>query len=84
MRTGFNAFGHQVPENRLNNGYEAVKKMMPDADVETRYSIVFKCARFIKNDQPAKILAPPLTADKHLAQLDITGRYRLLAVLLTD
>ena len=40
METGFNAMGMQVPENRLHNGYEALKDMMPNTDVETRYSIV--------------------------------------------
>ena len=84
MEQGFNAMGHQVPENRLHNGYEVVKEMMPEADVETRFSIVFKCARFIKNDEPARILAPPLTSDEDLVKLDLTGRYRLLATLLTD
>ena len=84
MKSGFNAMGIQVPENRLHNGYKAVKQMMPDIDIETRYSIVFKCARFIKNDEPARILAPTLTVDKHLALLDLTGRYRLITILLTD
>ena len=84
MKTGLNALGMQVPENRLYNGYEAIKKMMPNTDIESRYAIVFKCARFIKNDEPARIIAPTLTVDKDLAKLDLTGRYRLLATLLTD
>ena len=84
IQTGFNAMGLPVPSNRLKNAYKTVKEIMPQVDNELAYSIVAKCSNMIKNDECFGIVGAIEGLDKDLATIDLTGRYRLLAVLLTD
>ena len=83
-KSGFDAMGKPVPENRLCNAYKAIKEMLPNEDYHTRYSIVSKCAHIIRRDEPFRIVGAVTALDKDLNKLDLTGRYRLLATLLTD
>lgn len=48
------------------------------------YSIVMKCVRLIENDKCVSIVGDVSNLDKDISKLDLTARYRLLAVLLTD
>ncbi len=84
METGFNAMGMTVPSNRKQRAYKTVKEMLPQADNELAYSIVAKCSTMVKNDECFGIVGAVEGLDKDLAAIDLTGRYRLLAVLLTD
>lgn len=83
MKSGFDSMGKEVPVKRLNAGYEALKQMLPDAKPKLRMSIVSKAANAIKRDRPYDIIGATSGLDKDLAKLDLTGRYRLLATLLT-
>ena len=84
METGFNAMGMIVPSNRKQRAYKTVKEMMPQASNELAQSIVAKCTAIIQRDEPFKIVGANHELDKDLATIDLTGRYRLMAVLLTD
>ena len=83
-QTGFDAMGLPVPSNRLNNAYKTVKDMIPQISNELAYSIVFKCAEMVKRDECFGIVGAVEVLDLDLKTIDLTGRYRLLAVLLTD
>lgn len=84
MKTGFDVMGMEVPSNRKQRAYKTVKEMMPQASNELVYSIVAKCSEMIKRDEPFKIVGAVHELDEDLATIDLTGRYRLMAVLLTD
>ena len=84
MKTGFDAMGLDVPFSRQDNGYKAVKEMMPSVSNELAYSIVKKCSEIIRRDQPFMIVGAIESLDEDVSMLDLTGRYRLLATLLTD
>jgi len=81
---GFNAFGHPVPANRLDSAYKLVREILPTIKRKTAISIVKKCANSIERDQPFAIIGAVAGLDKQLDKIDLTGRYRLLSVLLTD
>ena len=40
VKSGFNAMGLPVPQNRLMNAYRAVQQMLPDIDKRTAFTIV--------------------------------------------
>lgn len=84
METGFNAMGMTVPSNRKQNAYETIKQIMPKASNDLAQSIVSKCSAIIERDEPFRIVGANHELDKDLATIDLTGRYRLMAVLLTD
>lgn len=98
MKTGFNAMGMPVPVNRLHAGYKTVKEIL-DCDNELAWSIANRCKYYIEKDKCAYIIGMVSLedilkkelftsnkgyADAVLASIDLTGRYRLLAVMLTD
>ena len=83
MESGFNAIGQEVPSNRLVNGYDCIKTMLPNVKNEQAFTIISKCARYIRKDKPFEIVGAVAGLDKDLALIDLTGRYRLLSVLLT-
>lgn len=92
METGFNAMGKPVPANRLQNGYKTVKDILK-CDSETAALISRKVAKYIEEDNLGYVVgnlngttingvADKL--DEDLGRIDLIGRYRLLAVMLTD
>jgi hypothetical protein len=81
--TGFNAMGISVPVQRFNAAHEFIKEMLPNESKETQYSIANKCAQFIKRDTPNSIIGEVHGLDEDLSKIDLTGRYRLMALLLT-
>ena len=76
--------GKPVPQHRMKKGYAAVREMLPNVSWLTAYSIVSKTAHMIRKDSPFDIIGATSQLDKDLVQLDLTGRYRLLAELCTD
>lgn len=83
-KDGWNAFGHPVPSHRRQKAYETVKEILPKASTELAYSIVAKSAEFVHRDQPFKIVGAVEDLDEDLKEIDLTGRYRLLSVLLVS
>lgn len=76
MNDGFEAFGHPVPDHRLEEAYRQARAMGMNAS--SAMEVVGKAVRAIESDQPYRILG---TTD--VGGLDLTGRYRLVAVLCT-
>lgn len=69
----------------MDAAYQMIKKVIaPGMDNELCYSIVAKMAGFIQADTPFKALGEVDTLDDDLNQIDLTGRYMLMAALLTD
>jgi hypothetical protein len=83
METGFNAMGKPIPANRLDRADTFVKSVFPE-DRELSYTIVTKAKNALERDKPFELLGAISGLDKDLARLDLTGRYRLAAILLTD
>jgi len=92
MKTGYDAIGMKVPANRRQKGYLTIKEIL-DCDSSTADSIVGKMCNYIENDQTSYIIGNinGLTIfgkqdklDTIFKNIDITGRYRILAELLTD
>jgi hypothetical protein len=81
--SGFNAIGKPIPSDRQQKGYETVKELIPNIDSETAYHIVAKCVNYLQDDQPFRIVGAVDGLDEDLSKIDLTGRYRLMAVLLT-
>ena len=82
--TGFNALGKPVPSNRTDAAYKTVKHILPNLTSEEAYAFVAKCAEYIRKDEPFRIVGAVEGLDEDLQKIDVTGRYRLMAVLLTD
>jgi hypothetical protein len=82
--TGYSAMGKPVPCNRLQNTYATVKEIAPELSTEKAMTIVNKCQQFVERDNPYAIVGATHGLDPDLAMIDLTGRYRLLAVLCTD
>ena len=83
IKSGFDAMGYDVPVHRLNKAAETVKEMLPHLKSEDVYTIVAKAAKFVRQDKPFEIVGAIRGLDKDLDKIDLTGRYRLLAVLLS-
>lgn len=96
--TGFNAMGKPVPPNRVQKGYILIKEIL-GCNNEQAWNIVNRCKILIEKDMAAYIIgvvsleqgfrkelfgAKYKYADEMLASIDLTGRYRLLAEILTD
>lgn len=73
----FDALGHEVPHFRREAG-NAHLKDMGFTDAEKRFDIVQKMAGNIERDNPHMALEDALQQGP-----DVTGCYRLLAVMLT-
>jgi hypothetical protein len=80
--TGFGAMGTPIPTNRLDAADTFVKSVFPN-DRELAYTIVAKAKNCLERDKPFELLGEVKGLDKDLARLDLTGRYRLAAILLT-
>ena len=72
---GFNAMGKPVPFYRRQAGYEHARQMGLTSDAA--FAAVSSMSLFIERDKPYEAME----AASHY--LDLTGNYRLLAVLLT-
>lgn len=95
---GWNAMGLPVPKNRLSKGYKTVKEII-DCDNETAWTIARRVQYYIEKDDCASVIGHPSLGeeikrnlfdkgsknpDEYIAMIDLTGRYRLLAEMLTD
>lgn len=77
LPSGMNALGRPVPDFRRAAGYEACKAMgLVEAD--SRFSTVNGMSEKIERDQPYEALEIAKRV------FDLSGAYRLLAVLLTS
>ena len=74
--------GKPVPTHIQERALAHVQEMMPEADTELHKWIVGKAASLIEKDMVYAILNEVSILDEGLAKLDLTGRYRLVAVLL--
>lgn len=83
MPSEFDALGHPVPMYRRAAAYEHAKAM-GCTDKQKTFSCIQRMADFIERDNPhaamETALAHPTNPD---GIVDVTGVYRLLAVLLT-
>lgn len=94
---GYDAIGHPIPATRLSAAYRAVKDMIPDISTEHAMALVGRVADALERDEPYEALREathaPIGRDVHSpvasvvpttpVALDVTGGYRLLALLLT-
>lgn len=71
---GFNAYGKTVPTFRKTAGYQHAKEMGLDAERAT--FVVDAMCEQIARDEPYKAM------EAGMVYLDLTGTYRMLAVLL--
>ena len=78
MTNGFSAMGKEVTFARRMKADLAFKDMVKDATAEERFSCIQSVSDQLERDRPYEALA---TARKYL---DLTGAYRLIAILLTD
>lgn len=83
-KTGFDAFGKIVPFDRMQKAYEHLQEILGPTKKELAYSITVKCAQAIAKDQPFRIVGAVSGIDKDIDKIDLTARYRILAVLLTN
>jgi hypothetical protein len=82
-REGFDAMGYPVPAERMSNAYKLVKEILPNELTEVTWGIVGKCASYIERDDCYMIVGAVGSLDPDIAKIDLTGRYRLLSVMLT-
>jgi len=75
--TGFDAMGHPVPTDRKEAAYSMVKEM-GITDFDKASTLVGTVANHIERDHPYE------AQDAACEHLDITGAYRLMAVLMTN
>jgi hypothetical protein len=76
METGFNAMGKPIPESRKQAAYDYAKAMGVES-FEERAALVSSMADRLERDKPFE------AQQEALKYVDITGAYRLMAVLLT-
>lgn len=75
--------GKPVPPHIQELALAHVQEMMPEADPLLHKWIVGKAASLIEKDMVYAILNEVSILDEGLAKLDLMGRYRLVAVLLS-
>lgn len=75
--SGFEAMGRQVPMHRRAEAERHLGQMCPEWDAEKRFGVVSAMSISIEQDNTHAALEDALSAG-----LDVTGCYRLLAVLL--
>lgn len=76
LNSGFNAFGKLVPNNRKQIAYEFCKGF--GLDNQQAWVVVHNVALLVEKDKPYEEL------NSGMNYLDLTGAYRLLAVLCTE
>jgi len=81
---GFDAIGKAIPGHRLNNAYHTIKTILPEISTERALSIVGKAASHLENDNPNELIGLVYSLNDDLKLIDVTGRYRLMATLLTN
>lgn len=81
--SGWESFGKSIPASRMTCAYETLKEMIPTLETEVAFSIIGKMATHVEKDRPFQIIGAIEGLDKDLALVDLTGRYRLLAILLS-
>lgn len=81
--SGISAFGLPVPAHRIQKAYEWLKDEM-QFDRDVAHSISFKATGHVERDATVYIIGNPSSLHEDMAKLDLTGRYRLLAILTTD
>lgn len=97
--SGWDAMGMPVPAHRLQKGYKAILDIL-ECDRGTAMDIARLCATFIRKDECAYIIGDTSisdvfarelgfngnlkAADTLISQIDLIGRYRILAEMLTD
>ncbi len=77
MTDGFNAFGKPVPLSRKTSALKHLRAMGV-TDSEETWECIGKMSAAIERDQPYEAMQVGM---KHV---DLTGAYRLMAVLCTD
>lgn len=82
--SGFSAIGKAIPSHRLSNAYKTVKEILPNISTEIAMSIIGKAASHIEHDDCNALIGLVYSLDNDLKLIDVTGRYRLMAVLLTN
>lgn len=82
--TEFNAMGIPVPSNRLDKGQAMIRQILPNATSEDVFAIVGKFSNAIRNDNTYSLVGAVETLDEDLDKIDVTGRYMILASMLTD
>ncbi len=78
---GFNNFGKPVTALRLANAAAQLREMLPEASSEARLNILGFVREHVERDTPAALLGAD--APSPINVLDLTGRYRVLAAILT-
>lgn len=73
---GFNAMGKPIPQHRRQAGYEHAKTM--GLDTERAWSCVAGMSNALERDRPYDAM------QAGMYHLDLTGTYRMMAVLLTE
>lgn len=75
---GFDAMGMPIPSERLARGDSHLREMAPSLSTGERLSLIGRVANALERDRPYEAF--------ELAQqkLDLTGTYRLVAVLLAS
>lgn len=76
------ALGNPVPQHKRDAAMQHVQEMMPGADPELHKWIVGKAASLIEKDMLFGLIGEVSILDEGLDKLDLTGRYRLAAVLM--
>lgn len=80
---GFDAMGREVPSERVAEAYRHAKEM--GLNTEDAFTVVGYMADAIERDDPYRALLDGSAGfKKQIVPLDLTGRYRLMAVLCTD
>jgi hypothetical protein len=76
MESGFDAMGKPIPAFRKEAAYQQAKEMGVDS-ADDRMSLVNSVSEHLERDHPYEAQAAAMQ------YLDLTGAYRLMAVLLT-
>jgi len=79
----FDAFGLPVPSHRKQAAYKWLKDEI-GFSTKLSQSIIGKAAHFVEKDETVHIIGDVTSLDEDLRNLDLTGRYRLLSMLVTN
>jgi hypothetical protein len=96
MSDGYDAMGKPIPAKRMSAAYRTVKQMVPGIGTEDAMTLVGRVAGALEPYEAMRLatgaplpvaesappVAEPASSDMPPVQLDVTGGYRLLAVLL--